>query len=416
MRAFYDPAMRLDRRTLTWVTILYLAQGLPYGVAHKIWPVFFRAHGVSLKEIGLMALLSLPWSWKPLWAPLVDRFGSRRAWIIPNLLALASFCALMPLLPADSVGPLLIAFLLFFTLASATQDIAIDAWAVDSASGTNLGMMNGLRASAFRVAVIAAGGLALFVADHAGWNAAWIVVALLFAALALATISLPEPVRSVEGAADRRSTSALVRSFLAWLLRPEMLPVVLFALLFKLGDQAISRMTETFWVDSGRSLTEIALVANTIGLGLTIAGALLGGAFLSRVGLYAGLFWVGLAQLASNLVYASVAWLELPKQGLWFASGFENFSQGLGTAGLLSFLTACCRRENAATEYALLSALFAFSREIAGAASGFGAERMGYAGFFAFTALIAVPALLLLPWLKPQIRAAETAGLVELKS
>ena len=406
------PSARFDRRTLAWVAVLYIAQGLPYGVAHKIWPVYFRAHGVSLKEIGLMALLSLPWSWKPLWAPLVDRFGSRRAWIVPSLGALAAFAATMPLLPADSVGPLLIAFILFFTVASATQDIAIDAWAVDSASGKNLGMMNGLRASAFRVAVIAAGGLALFVADAAGWTSAWILVAVLFAALAVAALFLPEPERAAAGAADRRSTRALVRSFLAWLLRPEMIPVVLFALLFKLGDQAISRMTETFWVDRGRALTEIALVANTIGLGLTICGALLGGAFLSRVGLYVGLFWIGLSQLASNLVYAAVAGFDLPKQALWFASGFENFTQGLGTAALLSFLTACCRRENAATEYALLSALFAFSREIAGAASGFGAERMGYAGFFAFTALIAVPALCLLPWLKPQIRAAEAAGLV----
>ncbi|MGE0638923.1 MAG: MFS transporter [Thermoanaerobaculia bacterium] len=402
--------MRLDRRTLTWVTILYLAQGLPYGVAHKIWPVYFRAHGVSLKEIGLMSLLSLPWSWKPLWAPLVDRFGSRRAWIVPNLLALGAIAAAMPFLPADRVGPILTATLLIFTVASATQDIAIDAWAVDAASGRNLGMMNGLRASAFRVAVIAAGGLALFVADHVGWTAAWWVVAALFGCLAASSVLLPEPEKSAKAILERRSTRALVKSFLAWLWRPEMLPVVLFALLFKLGDQAISRMTETFWVDRGRSLTEIALVANTLGLGLTIGGALLGGAFLSRVGLYAGLFWIGLAQIASNLVYSAVAWWDLPAQSLWFASAFENFSQGLGTAALLAFLTACCRRENAATEYALLSSLFAFSREIAGAASGFGAERMGYGGFFAFTALIAVPAMLLLPWLRPQILAAERTG------
>ena len=166
----------------------------------------------------------------------------------------------------------------------------------------------------------------------------------------------------------------------------------------------IARMTETFWVDRGMALTEIALVANTLGLTLTITGALLGGWFLSRVGLYRGLLWIGIAQLASNLVYAAVAGFDLPRSSLYFASAFENFSQGLGTAALLSFLTACCRRENAATEYALLSALFAFSREIAGAASGFGAERMGYAGFFAFTALLAIPALCLLPWLRPQIQ------------
>ncbi|GMU65030.1 MAG: MFS transporter [Acidobacteriota bacterium] len=395
-----------NRRVLVWVAILYAGQGLPYGVVHKIWPIYFRAHGVSLTEIGLMSLLALPWSWKPLWAPLVDRFGSRRAWIVPGLGALATLAALMPLLPADKVGPLMIAFLLAFTVASATQDIAIDAWAVDVAAGKNLGWINGLRASAFRVAVIAAGGLALFVAGRAGWGAAWMLVAGIFVALALAALFTPEPTRAVGPDSARRSTRALVRSFLDWLLRPEMLPVVLFALLFKLGDQAIARMTETFWLDSGRRLEEIALVANTIGLGLTITGALAGGAFISRVGLFHGLLWIGLAQLASNLVYASVAGFELGRYSLYFASGFENFSQGLGTAALLAFLTACCRRENAATEYALLSSLFAFSREIAGAASGFGADRMGYAGFFAFTAALAMPALLMLPWLRPQLAAA----------
>ncbi len=399
-------------RKLVWIALLYAAQGLPYGVVHKIWPVYFRAHGVSLQEIGLMSLLALPWSWKPLWAPLIDRFGPRRAWIVPGLGALATIAFLMPLLPAEKVGPLLIVFLLAFTLASATQDIAIDAWAVDAATGRDLGVLNGVRASAFRVAVIATGGLALLVADRSGWPAAWGVVGGLFALLAVAALFLKDEDRTLSSLGkdgERRSTRDLVRSFLAWLLRKEMLPVALFALLFKLGDQAIARMTETFWVDRGMALTEIALVANTLGLTLTITGALLGGWYLSRVGLFQGLIWIGIAQLASNLVYAAVAGFDLPRSSLYFASAFENFSQGLGTAALLSFLTACCRKENAATEYALLSALFAFSREVAGAASGFGAARMGYAGFFAFTALLAVPALLLLPWLRPQIQLAGAA-------
>ena len=140
--------MKDSTRKLAWIAMLYAAQGLPYGVVHKIWPVYFRAHGVSLKEIGLMSLLALPWSWKPLWAPLIDRFGPRRAWIVPCLGALAAIAFVMTLLPAEKVGPLMIAFLLTFTLASATQDIAIDAWAVDAATGRDLGLMNGIRASA----------------------------------------------------------------------------------------------------------------------------------------------------------------------------------------------------------------------------------------------------------------------------
>lgn len=393
-----------SRRTLAWVALLYAAQGLPYGVTAKIWPVYFRLHGVSLKEIGLMGLLALPWSWKPLWAPLVDRFGARRAWIVPCLGLLASIAAAMPFLPAGRVGGLLIATLLLFTISSATQDIAIDAWAVDVSTDGALGLVNGIRASAFRLAVIAAGGVALFVADRAGWRAAWWCVAALFLALGAAALFLPEPARAGREAVPR-SARELLRSFLAWLLRPEMLPIVLFALLFKLGDQAMSRMTDPFWVDRGMTLREIAIVANTIGLGLTVVGALLGGALIQRFGLFPCLVWFGVGQAASNLGYAAVALLPIPRESLYLASGFENFTQGLGTAGLLAFLTVCCRRENAATEYALLSSLFAFSREIAGACSGFGAERMGYGAFFAFTALLAVPGLALLPWLRPHLRA-----------
>lgn len=396
------------RRIMLWVTLLYLAQGLPYGVTSKIWPVWFRIHGVSLTDIGLMSLLALPWSWKPLWAPLVDRFGSRRAWIVPALGLLATIAIVFPTLPAESVGPALIAVMLTFTIASATQDIAIDAWAVDVANRDNLGWINGIRASAFRVAVIAAGGIALLVADWIGWTAAWWGVAALFAALGVGALLLPEPSRAGDGGGGERKTMRqLVRSFLAWLLRPEMLPLALFALLYKIGDQAMSRMIEPFWVDKGMTLTEIGLVSNTIGIGLTIAGALTGGAFITRFGLFRGVLWLGVGQGASNLGYWAVAAIDLPRQAIYGASAIESFTQGLGTAALLSFLTATCRKENAATEYALLSALFAFSREVAGAASGFGAERLGYASFFLFTALLAIPALCLLPFLRKQIEAGE---------
>jgi PAT family beta-lactamase induction signal transducer AmpG len=168
----------------------------------------------------------------------------------------------------------------------------------------------------------------------------------------------------------------------------------------------MSRMIEPFWVDRGMTLTEIGMVSNTLGIALTIAGALTGGLFVTRFGLFRGLLWLGLGQGVSNLGYTAVAALTLPREAIYVASAIESFTQGLGTAALLAFLTACCRRENAATEYALLSALFSFSRELAGGLSGFGAERMGYAGFFLFTALLAAPALCLLPWLRPQLDAA----------
>ncbi len=399
------------RRLLAWVALLYAAQGLPYGVTSKIWPVYFRVHGVSLKDIGLMGLLALPWSWKPLWAPLVDRFGSRRAWIVPFLVLLAGIAFAMPHLPASPLGRVLIGLMLAFTISSATQDIAIDAWAVDvSAADANLGSINGVRAAAFRVAVIAAGGVALFAADRLGWIAAWGAVAGLFVVLAAATLFLPEPARAEGPARDRRTTRELLRSFFRWVFRREMLPIVLFALVFKLPTQAIARMTDPFWLDSRLKMTEIAFWPNTVGIGIGIFGALLGGWLINRWGLFRALVGMALFEGVASFAYAFAAAFSPTRPVIYTASALEMFAQGLGTAGLLAFLTSCCRRENAATEYALLSALFAFSRELAGALSGFGAERMGYAGFFLFTGVLALPALALLPWLRPQLLAAQIAS------
>lgn len=409
--------MEQTKRLTFWVAVLYTAEGLPFGVVSKIWPVWFRSAGVSLKEIGLMSLLSLPWSWKPLWAPLVDRFGSRKVWILGALTALGILTALQPVFGPRALGVGLLLLLLAFTFSSATQDIAIDAWTVEVARGKLLGWLNGVRASAYRVAVIVSGGVALLVADRWGWSVAWWLLTMIFVGLALLVLFLPTSKTEGSGQAEapaRETIPQLFRGFLAWALRPQMVPVLLFALLYKLGDQTMGKMVEPFWLDHGMTLSEIGLVSNTLGLGLTILGALLGGSFVSRYGLFQGLLWLGVGQAVSNLGYASVAGLSLPREAIYVASAFESLTQGLGTAALLAFLTAACRPEHAATEYALLSSLFAFSREIAGAVSGFLAEGLGYPAFFLLTTLLALPALLLLPWLRPSLRSIEsqTPGVV----
>ena len=140
------------RRKLAWIAVLYFAEGLPFGIAYDVWPVYFRVHGVSLAEIGLMSLLSLPWTWKMLWAPLVDRYGARQQWITACLAALA--VATLAIIPQDAAHPswLLWIVLRLFTTASATQDIAVDAYTVDVSTPERSGPINGMRVSAARVA------------------------------------------------------------------------------------------------------------------------------------------------------------------------------------------------------------------------------------------------------------------------
>ncbi|MFH1177480.1 MAG: MFS transporter [Acidobacteriota bacterium] len=392
------------RRKLAWIAMLYFAEGLPFGIAYDVWPVYFRVHGVSLTEIGLMSLLSLPWTWKMLWAPAVDRFGARQSWVAACLLALGG--ATLAFIPQDAAHPtwLLWAVMLAFTTASATQDIAIDAYAVDVSTPADSGAINGVRVSAARVAMLVGGGGMVALAAVTGWMPLWLALAALFVILSL--ISLASPRVALDKAARRDP----LRPVLRWLFRLEMLPILLFVPLFKLGDSTLGRMVKPFWVDRGYSLPEIGLISVTLGVALTILGALAGGWFTTRFGIFRGLLWLGLAQAVSNLGYVAVAALDLPRESIYVASVIESFTQGLGTAAFLSLLMNLCNKEHAATQYALLSALFALTRDVAGAFTGIGVESLGWTTYFGATAALALPGLLLLPLIRRHIREKAPAA------
>ena len=385
---------------LRWVAILYFAQGFPFGVFRDVWPVYFRQHGVSLKEIGLISLLGLPYTLKPIWAPLVDRFGDRRWWISACLLAMAVLFAVHPLLPASNPGLLVWAVLLAFMLASATQDIAIDAHTIAFLKRGEEGAANGMRVTAARVAIIASGGGLLLLAGHAGWNAAFLAGAAVLLALAPVVLAAP---RSELNPEARRE---LLRPLREWLNRPGSAATLLFILLYKVGDSTIGMMTKPFWVDRGLTLAEIGLISTTLGVVMTVLGAMLGGWLTTRWGIIRSLLVMGIAQVLPNLGYAAVAAFHAPRGSIYAASMLESFGQGMGTAAFLSLLMRLCDREHAGTEYALLSALFAVSRDLSGAVSGWATQRLGYAAFFGYTFFLGLPALALLPWVRRRVEAA----------
>ncbi len=413
----------MPRRKLAWIALLYFAEGLPFGIVKEIVPVYFKVSGVSLTDIGLASLLGLPWTLKVFWSPLVDRFGERRQWISACLVALAAFTVLTPLFDPAALPLGLWATLLAITVASATQDVAIDAYTIGLVSPGEEGEANGVRVSAYRVALIASGGGLVFLAPVIGWRAIFAVSAVAFAALAAATWRAPRIVIPIE---QRRDWITPLRR---WLSRPGAWAVFLFALGFKLGDAAIGPMIKPFWIDRGLSVAEIGVVSTSFGVLATIAGALLGGWLTTRWGIFRALLVLGLVQAMSNLGYASVAWINPPlpqfavsslrealhaigepgRALVYCASMIESFAAGLGSAALLAFLMHVCEKEHAAVQYAALSAVFALSRDVAGAISGWATTRLGYAPYFVLTFFLAFPALALLPIVRTWIHDRNTA-------
>ncbi|HVN83417.1 MAG TPA: MFS transporter [Candidatus Binatia bacterium] len=383
------------RRKLWWVAVLYFAEGFPFGIAIDNLPVYFRTHGVSLVEIGWLSLLGMPWTLKVFWAPLVDRFGERRQWIVGALLMMGGLLIVLPW--CDPARPTwwLWALLLLFTTASATQDIAIDAHTIGLLDPGEEGIANGVRVSAYRAALIAGGGGLVMLADVVGWPAVYWLAAVILVSLGVLISNAPR-VAQVGEDLGQQWLAPLWR----WLRRPGAPGIFLFVLMYKLGDASMGPMVKPFWVDRGFSAAEIGLVSTTFGVFASVVGALAGGALTTRWGIYRGLWALGLLQAFSNLGYAAVAYSDAGRVGIYAASLFESFTGGLGTAAFLAFLMHICDKQQAATEYALLSAIFGFTRSLAGGVSGWGTTVLGYPAYFAFTFVLAFPAYVLLPWVQ----------------
>ncbi|HET9040992.1 MAG TPA: MFS transporter [Gemmatimonadales bacterium] len=368
---------------------LSFASGLPYFFFTETVPVWLAASGMSLAGIGLASGASLPWVLKFLWAPLVDRLGSRRLWIRVCLGLLAATTAVLAGAdPARHAGQLGALLLLYVTL-SATQDVAIDAYTIETTHGRELGVANSVRIAAYRGASFVSSALLVWIAARQGWHAAFLAGAVLLGALAVATLLLPSPRR------DTAHPPTLDEPIRALLRRPGIWAVVLFALLFKLDISAMEPMTKPFWVASGFSLDQIAALT-TGRLLATLAGAALGGVIATRVGIFHALWSLGLVQLLSSAGYAAAAAANAGKVPITAAALFENFAAGLGTAAFLAFLMSVCERRYAATQFATLSAIYALSRWAAGLMSGVAAERLGFAAYFSLTFLLGLPAYLLL--------------------
>jgi MFS transporter, PAT family, beta-lactamase induction signal transducer AmpG len=377
---------------------LAFASGFPFGLVNETVPIYLRTHGASLVEIGQLAKLSLPWSLKWLWAPLVDRHGTRRQWIGGCLAGLAVLTLTLGTLEVRTLGVEFWVILFAMVFLSATQDVAIDAYTIQSTTTRELGVANSVRITLYRVGMLTAGGLLVWLAGRIGWSPSFSVVAGLLGALALCALFLP----AVERTAGR--PTSLWEPLRELLGRRGIGTVILFALIFKLDIAALEPMMRPFWVDAGLTLEEIGAVVTSGRLVATIAGAALGGVFTTRYGIFTGLWVLGLVQALSGLVYWGTAVADSAKGLVVGAAYFESFAAGLGTSAYLAFLMSVCEKRYAATQFAVLSALLALTRWIAGDMSGELAEWLGYGNYFLLTFFLGLPAFALIPRLRQAAR------------
>jgi MFS transporter, PAT family, beta-lactamase induction signal transducer AmpG len=385
------------RTKLLWVAAFYFASGFPFGIATELLPVYYRQRGVSLTDIGLLTVIALPWTFKFLWAPLVDRIGTYKRWLLAVQIGLTA--TMLGLLGADPARamPLLWVVLLAMATLSATQDIVVDAYTIRLLDTREYGAANGMRVTAYRVAMLVAAGLLLWAAGRLGWPAVFVIAAGLMLVLTAITFTVPSV--EIPRAASHGGLRDLVEPLRELLTLPAAVAVLLFVLTFKLGDISLIPMTKPFWVDRGFSAESIG-AASTVGIVAAIAGALAGGALTTRWGIFTALWSLGLVQALSNLGYWTASQLPATERVLYGAILLEQFTYGLGTAAFLSFLMSLCSKRYAATQYALLSALFRVGGILAGAISGAITQHVGYGTYFFVTFLLALPAFSLLPWVK----------------
>lgn len=387
--------------------LLGFSSGLPLMLVGRTLQAWMKEAQVDLSVIGWFSLIGLPYTLKFLWSPLLDRFvppflGRRRGWLLMTQIGLLLAIATMSLQQPAQALQLLAINALAIALLSATQDIAGDAYRTDVLQPDELGIGASTWVLGYRVAVLVSGSLTLVLADYLPWKWVYGLAAVLMVVGLWTTLWAPEPLGS-----DRPPeslTDAVYLPFKEFFQRLGIVSaglILLFILLYKLGDALVGNMATPFLLDIGFSKTEIGTIQGTTGFLATTLGVVGGGVVVTKLGIYRSLWIFGALQALSNLGYFSLAALPKSSGLLLLAINLENVCAGLVTAAFVAYLMSLCHHAFTATQFALLSSLMAAGNTILAGPAGSLAKSMGWSNFFLLSLLAAVPGLLLLPIVAP---------------
>ena len=431
----------LNRRMLICVFTGF-SSGLPFFFLIQFVPAWLRVEGVGLKEIGFFALVQLPYVWKFVWAPLLDRYsvpglGRRRGWMLGTQVGLLVVMgALGYWQPAEELQ-LVMWVALVVAFFSATQDIALDAYRRELLPDRELGLGNAVHVQAYRIAGLVPGTLGMVLADHLPWSVVFPIIGVFMVVGIGLTLAISEIPRDPD--APRTLREAISEPFREFVTRNGVRFAVLclsFMFLYKLGDSMATALSTPFYLDLGFSMTEIGLIAKNAALWPSIIGGLLGGILMLKIGINRALWLFGVVQLVTILGFAVLAEAGHERWVLGVVIALEYLGVGLGTAAFVAFIARATTPALAATQIALFTAIAALPRTLASVLTGFLVEGgdvgqldgaggwvletlvllglpeagLGWTRFFLLCTVLALPGMLLLIWVAPWRAPANVQG------
>lgn len=388
---------------LWFLLLLGFASGLPLALVGSTLQAWFAVSGIDIVSISSLSLIGMPYLYKFLWAPLLDRYtppllGRRRGWIcLAQVGLIGGFVIMACLNPRLSPWTLATAAL-FVALCSATQDIAIDAYRADILSSEERGLGVAMAIGGYRLAMLVSGGLALFMADEWGWPNTYGAMAIIMCLVLVISMRAPAtPAVSIPAVPLRRS---LIEPWKELWQRPQIITILLFILSYKVSEAFTSTsgtLTNTFLLTELQfSLSTVGLVNKGIGIIATVLGVFIGGFCLVRMTLYRALWRFGILQAISNLGYCFLALQGKSFALLIMAVFIDNLSAGLGMAALLAYMMSLCNQRYSAAQFALLSAVAMVGRVLLSPLAGLIVASSGWVWFYFMTFLFALPCLGLL--------------------
>jgi PAT family beta-lactamase induction signal transducer AmpG len=389
----------LTRKMLT-ILCLGLAAGIPLGIVLTVLQAWLTKSGIDRKTVGLAILVQMPYTWKFVWSPLMDRFvppflGRRRGWmLVSQLLMIVSIVAMGQFDPAHAIVPVL-ALATLISFAGASHDIVIDAYRRDVLDESELGFGSAVAVNSYLIGFRYIGVvLGLLLGDKLPWSQVFMILAGFVVIGVIGTVIAVEPRDGI--AAPRSLREAVVNPFLDYLRRPGAIEILLFILLYKLGDNLASALLTMFYIKVGFTLTQLSVYYKVVSFWGTFCGGLIGGALMTRYSIRKCLLAFGVFQGVTPLAFAILVATGPNVLALAFVVAVETLSLGMGASALTAFMLRLCNRKFSATQYALLTSFMGIPRTIIPASAGFIVDGIGWVNFYVLCVALAIPGLLLI--------------------